>query len=181
MITFYCTNCNERIVVDDAKAGKAHVCPLCNKTLRVPGGQTTAVVAAKPEPVAPPATAPPQQPVYAQPLIYPQGPQQQPTVVVIQQPAPSAEPAPAPRPDGERKPNVAHPLATALLMGWVAIGLLGAVIGVFCWAAEMVQWGDTGAGMLGASLGMGLLGMLCGGIWLLVGIPVVVFWMVSRR
>lgn len=36
MITFYCKDCRERIVVDDSKAGKAHVCPLCGASLQVP-------------------------------------------------------------------------------------------------------------------------------------------------
>lgn len=38
MIRYSCPHCNERLQVDDAKAGKAYVCDLCGKTTLVPGG-----------------------------------------------------------------------------------------------------------------------------------------------
>lgn len=90
MITFYCKDCHERIVVDDSKAGKAHVCPLCGITLRVPGGQSTAVAKIEPVPARPVAptvvqSVADQADLYQPVQIMPHGPQP-PTVVVIQQP-----------------------------------------------------------------------------------------------
>lgn len=38
MIRYSCPHCNERLQVDDAKAGKAYVCDLCGKSTLVPGG-----------------------------------------------------------------------------------------------------------------------------------------------
>lgn len=53
MITFYCKDCRERIVVDDSKAGKAHVCPLCGASLRVPAEALVVVPPPPPQPSPP--------------------------------------------------------------------------------------------------------------------------------